>query len=595
MRLYSGFILLTTAALLASCNTQNLPDPNQSSAIVVSQETATTQPSAETQQVSNDSKLQLNIGGGSMNSLSTERLTVSAVRMGGQQGGEMRFVKNQVIITSAKAEKVKAWVKQVGGEIVVSPETYFAQAKAMSAKMPKGTAQVKAANFKREGPMNETYLVNLPVGFLEKKGRSAAEAMRQRGFYGEFQIATLSDAGLLSLRGESDMQIEPNFLAQPQATSFTFPYGVDGRLNGSWIPTSEIWHLGPKGLNLEPLWEKGYTGKNVGVAVLDTGFQYNSTYYNTPQAFGPEINHWSPFSNASVDAQSTLYQTNFPWIAYNFSQNQGWADPGPLNYHGQVVAEFATGAADNGYGGAGSAPDGFTAMMQLGYSGGGAYSFYDASRAIDLARMNGYKVANLSFGQPVYCGFEYPNTNLRGTLNYAAQNGMLIFASAGNFPGYRTKANNTVLCNFGGSATVIPAGWSESVISVGATDSNGNAYTGGATGPLVDIWVPGVNVLGTRKDCISSGTWCVENIANDTMQYYTGTSYSSPLAAGLAADLVQAWNNVPNHKPLKRAQMAWILMNSTRSLGGNVKVVDGAQALNYVLNNSYDEFGYPGY
>jgi hypothetical protein len=114
-------------------------------------------------------------------------------------------------------------------------------------------------------------------------------------------------------------------------------------------------------------------------------------------------------------------------------------------------------------------------------------------RALEYAANSGVQIVNMSWGSEVDSAF------MEAAMDYAAQNGMLLFASAGNEP----------------TGTLIyPAGYS-SVIAVGGLNPDGSRWENSNYGDFVDLYEP-------AKAFFNS-------------QGYAGTSIASPYAAFKAA------------------------------------------------------------
>lgn len=126
------------------------------------------------------------------------------------------------------------------------------------------------------------------------------------------------------------------------------------------------------------------------------------------------------------------------------------------------------------------------------------------ANAIDDVRLNiaGEKVINMSIGGALPC-----NGTVQTAINNAVADGIPVIVSAGNDGG---SVNSPANC-----ANTIP---------VGATDSGGSVASFSSRGPELDtqgVVAPGVGVLTTD--------------VNQSTASATGTSFSAPYVAGLAA------------------------------------------------------------
>ncbi|KJY85118.1 serine protease [Vibrio galatheae] len=121
---------------------------------------------------------------------------------------------------------------------------------------------------------------------------------------------------------------------------------------------------------------------------------------------------------------------------------------------------------------------------------------------IEYAANNGARVVNLSYGGIQYSTIDAAAQYLR------ARNG-LLFMSAGNSGEEHAGYPDYV-----------------SLVGVGATDRNDAKASFSSWGAYVDVTAPGVDIATTYPD--------------NQYVYYSGTSFSSPLTAGIAALMVAA-------------------------------------------------------
>ena len=120
---------------------------------------------------------------------------------------------------------------------------------------------------------------------------------------------------------------------------------------------------------------------------------------------------------------------------------------------------------------------------------------------------------------------------LRDAVNYAVAHGVLVVASAGNT---------------GLNLIQYPAAYDD-VVSVSATDSNDTIASFSSFGSWVDVAAPGVNVYTT--------SW------TENYSYVNGTSFSCPMAAGVAALIWSKYSNITS------AQVKYQLERTCDDLG----------------------------
>lgn len=209
---------------------------------------------------------------------------------------------------------------------------------------------------------------------------------------------------------------------------------------------------------------------------------------------------------------------------FNFLGNN--TDTHDVLGHGTAVAGSAGAIANNALGVAGVAWNNpIMPLVVLNSDDWATYS--NVSSAIIYAVNNGAKVINISLG-----GSSYSST-LDNAVNYAWNNGALVFASAANY--------NT-------STPYYPAACANAV-AVAATDSADNKASFSNYGNWIALTAPGVSILTTSN--------------GGGYGYWNGTSFSSPITAGLAALI---WSANPQ---LTHQQVLDVLKSTADDLGAS--------------------------
>ncbi len=268
-------------------------------------------------------------------------------------------------------------------------------------------------------------------------------------------------------------------------------------------------------LNGNYLHNLGYRGKGIQIAILDAGFWH----VNQITAFDSLRNAGRILGTRDfVDPTSDIYQQHT---------------------HGMSVLSCMAGNEPSVL--LGTAPD---ASYYLFRSEDDVteYPIEEDNwvAAAELADSLGVDVINSSLG---YFLFDDPAMNhsysdMNGTknrvtqgANMAFQKGILVFTSAGN------EANNPW-------RHIISPSDGENVIGVGAVDKNGIRASFSSVGPAYGGAVkPNVAAMGSLTFLITSG---------GTPGYSSGTSFSSPVLAGMGACLLQA-NPYSDVKLVKKA------------------------------------------
>lgn len=203
-------------------------------------------------------------------------------------------------------------------------------------------------------------------------------------------------------------------------------------------------------------------------------------------------------------------------IGWNFSNGtnnpRGLAGTPQSADHGTNTASMFGATTNNGIGMAGSSW-GCRVMPICTASPTSDNGIAFGYEGIVYAYLNGAKVINCSWGRVGgYSAFE------QDVINAATQAGALVVAAAGNGGPDQVGDNNDILPNY-------PPNYLN-VLGVGATNSTSDVKAGFSNyGVTIPVYAPGVNILGA----LDPGGY--------VQTFNSGTSFSSPLVAGLAGIL----------------------------------------------------------
>ena len=259
------------------------------------------------------------------------------------------------------------------------------------------------------------------------------------------------------------------------------------------------------------VWAAGYTGRNVPVAIVDTGID-----------------------------------PSHPDFAGRIAAMQDFTGEGARDNHGHGthVAGITAGAG-NKY--KGVAPEAQIYAAKVLHGDGSGY-MSEVMAGLEWAVQQNVKVINLSLGGVGPCD---GTDALSVTCDAAVDAGVMLCVAAGNYGP--------------GASTVGPPGCARKVLTVGACSNEDTIASFSAHGPTADgrvkpdVLLPGVNIAACRAQGTSMGT------PIDTL--YTrasGTSMATPHAAGVVALLLEAF------PALTPAQLKERMMNTAISLGLDV-------------------------
>jgi Subtilisin-like serine proteases len=256
-------------------------------------------------------------------------------------------------------------------------------------------------------------------------------------------------------------------------------------------------------LNGQYFHQMGYRGKGIIIAILDAGF-YNA---DKIAAFDSLRNSNRILGTRDfVDLQSNIYDQH---------------------YHGMSVLSCMGGNVPGTL--IGTAPDASYYLFRT-EDVSSEYLIEEDNwvAGAELADSLGVDIINSSLGynqfddakmNHVYADLDGKTTRITKGANMAFQKGILVFASAGN------EGNNNW------KRIIVPSD-GENVIAVGAVDKNGLRASFSSVGPAYGgATKPNVMAMG-------SGTCLVTS--SQVVGYASGTSFSSPVLAGMGACLLQA-------------------------------------------------------
>ena len=245
-------------------------------------------------------------------------------------------------------------------------------------------------------------------------------------------------------------------------------------------------------------WARGYTGKGIIVAVLDSGIDYNhadlkDNIWTNPNEIA---------GNGKDDDGDGYIDDVHGW---NFADNNNNVLDG--DSHGTLVSGTIA-AENNGFGVTGVAYDAKIMPVKVLDNNGNGY-YTSIVNGIYYAVNHGANVINLSLGG------NSTTDSLQSAIQYASSKGVIVVMAAGNESGSTPDYPARYAKNFG--------------LAVGAVDNNkniANFSNDAGSDPIAYVTAPGVNVYST--------------IPGNDYTCYSGTSTATPFISGIVALMLSA-------------------------------------------------------
>jgi serine protease len=358
---------------------------------------------------------------------------------------------------------------------------------------------------------------------------------------------------------------EPDYMMRPMLTPDDPSY------------TAQWHYFGPQGINAPAAWDITTGSATVRVAVIDTGIT------DHPDLAGRWVGGYDfiadvPTANDGNGRDSDPHDPG-DWVTANMC---GIGQPAESSsWHGTHVAGTIGAASNNGLGVAGiNWVSPIVPIRVLGRCGGFTSDIVDGMRwsagltvAGVPANTNPAKILNLSLGGSGACGSSYQNA-----INAINAVGAIVVIAAGN--------SNANAANF-------QPGNCNGVVTVAATDRDGNRAFYSNFGSIVEIGAPGGETNtnspspAPQNGILSTLNTGLTTPGSPSYVYYQGTSMAAPHVAGVLSLMVSL------DPALNFTQSLHLLQISARAFpaGSNCSIstcgsgiVDAAAALNSVLN-----------
>lgn len=313
------------------------------------------------------------------------------------------------------------------------------------------------------------------------------------------------------------------------------PERPEGDLGGNELDETDEIAWGVSQINAPAVWDEGYTGEGILVAVVDTGVNYNHT----------------DLADHLWDGGET-----YPNHGFDYANNDN--DPMDDNGHGTHCSGSVLGDGTSGTQ-TGVAPDA-TLMCLKVLDGGGFGDYADVWSSLDFALANGVDVISMSLGWTNLAAA--PRATFRQSFDGLNLAGMINAVAAGNERGWSPAIPDNVR-----TPGTVPSPWRNpdeveegtrgGVITIGATQSNDNIANFSSQGPVTWAAVAPFNdypygggSVGLFKPDVSAPGVSITSLAHNSNTAYaggaswSGTSMATPHVAGVIALMLNKWEEL---------------------------------------------------
>lgn len=340
-------------------------------------------------------------------------------------------------------------------------------------------------------------------------------------------------------------------------------------------------------VNAPQVWEQGYTGKNVVVAILDSGI--NDEHCDLKDHL------WQGYADTDGDGEADDVIHGWNYISNNANIKDDYG-------HGTHCAGIICGDGTVGNI-AGVAPDATLMTLKIvNRSGGGSPA--QMIKGIQFAVENGASILSISSGFKASLINDAAKENLRRAFEAALEAGVIAFVAAGNDGNTYGVPDNVDFPAACPPPYLHPdqqmnAGGLSSVVCVGAVDADDKYASFSSQGPVTwqgtiynDYLYDDTHIGLIRPDICAPGDWIhsLKHDENDKYKINSGTSQATPCVAGVAALMLEKNNT------LTPADICRIMENTAKKLSekknnltgsGRVDALKAVEAVEAVNGKPY--------
>jgi serine protease AprX len=395
------------------------------------------------------------------------------------------------------------------------------------------SAQARLATVAKEAPARKvTAIAQFKPGFSE---RQAKTLVRRHGGKVTARVPLINGLAV---------RLPAKQAAVLARNSHVLGLTLNSRVHGTAIEDGALATKFPKTIKADKVWRRGYTGKGVGVAVIDTGIAGDAVDFKDASGNSRVIANAITSKAATTAGDGFGHGSHVAGIIAGNSLNRDPSDA----FYGKYI---------------GVAPDANLIAVKASDEAGNS-TVLDVINGLQFivdhkAEFN-IRVVNLSLSTDT--PQSYKNDPLDAAVEYAWQKGIVVVAASGNRGDTAgavqyAPANDPFVISVGGSDESADYGKGERA----AWSSTGTTQDGFAK---PDVMAPGAHIVSVLSPSSAFTTLCPNCAIGGAYFKAGGTSMAAPVVAGAVALLLQAR---PNLTP---DQVKTILMLTDKPIKGQV-------------------------
>ena len=331
-------------------------------------------------------------------------------------------------------------------------------------------------------------------------------------------------------------------------------------------------------INADDVWALGYTGKNVVVAVLDSG--------TNPNHYDLKDHLWCGYADTDGDGEEDDVIHGWNFIADNENIEDDYG-------HGTHCAGIVCGDGTVGNV-TGVAPDATLMTVKIVNRAGGGSPAQMIS-GVEFAIANGADILSMSLGFKMSNVGTSVKKSLRDTFVYALEAGVVVCAAAGNDGENYVELDNVDIpaaCPppYLHDEQLVNAGGLSSVVCVGAVNESNGYASFSSRGPVTwqdvaeynDYLYDDENIGLIRPDICAPGNlvYSLKHDENDKYKFMSGTSQATPCVAGVMALMLEKNSNLTPADICRIMETTAVKLSDTKNNYTGSGMVDALAAIN---------------